>query len=323
MKTKLYQLDYIVNIEKFQKIQNDIAAATDMAIITIDYKGKPITKHSQCSDFCKAVRENPELSKQCEKCDSRGGLEAARNQEPYIYICHIGIVDFAIPIIVDDQYLGALMAGQVRLKDKNKNLELEHIVSKKYQVDLTNYPELNKKYDALHSMSLDKIKKVAQMMNHIISYIVEEAILKTSLNELNQSLSNDGVELDDDQQTSVDLKMLTENMVDKKSILLSPALKYIDEHFDKKLYVDDMAYLCNISPSYFSKIFKREMGCNFSTYINTIKVSKAKLLLETTDQPIINISLDLGYEDCGYFIKVFKKICGSTPASYRKEFQHK
>lgn len=320
MNNNLYQLDYIINLKKFQKIQDDIAAATDMAIIAIDYKGKPITKHSQCSDFCKAVRENPELNKQCEKCDSRGGLEAARNQEPYIYICHIGIVDFAIPIIVDDQYLGALMAGQVRLKNEKNNLELERIVSRKYQVDLNDYPDLKEKHNDLHAMTLDKIQKVAQMMNHIISYIVEDGILKTSLNELNQSLKVDQSIKTNQEKNSIDLKLITTDSYNRKSILLSPALKHIDAHYNTKLYVDDMAYLCNISPSYFSKIFKREMGCNFSTYINTIKVKKAKQLLETTDQPIINISLDLGYDDCGYFIKVFKKKYNVTPASYRKEF---
>lgn len=319
MNNKLYQLDYIINLEKFQKIQNDIAAATDMAIITIDYKGKPITMHSKCSEFCRAVRANPDLGKLCEKCDSRGGLEAARNQKPYIYMCHIGIVDFAIPIIVDDQYLGALMAGQVRLENQDNNLVLERIVSRKYQVDLEAYPDLKDRYDALYCMTLDKIEKVAQMMNHIISYIVEEAILKTSLNEVNQSLSTKQKGLGGEHQ-SIDLSMIAESSACHKSILLAPALKYIQANYNKKLYVDDMAYLCNISPSYFSKIFKREMMCNFSTYVNTIKLSKAKALLETTDQPIINISYELGYEDCGYFIKVFKKKYNETPASYRKKY---
>lgn len=321
MTIKLYQLDYIINLEKFQKIQNDIAAATDMAIITIDYKGKPMTQHSQCSDFCKEVRENPELNKLCEKCDSRGGLEAARNQSPYIYRCHLDLVDFAVPIIVDDQYLGALMAGQVKLKNEKNTLELERIVSQKYQVSLKDYPELLKKYEALHCMTLDKIKQVAQMMSHIISYIVEEAILKTSLNEQNQTLVTKDISDDFKIKTSINLNDLAESMNLRKSILLNPALKHMAAYYYKKLYIDDMAYLCNISPSYFSKIFKREMGCNFSTYVNALKISKAKELLEKTDQTVNHISLDLGYDDCGYFIKLFKKHYQVTPAIYRKKYR--
>ena len=99
----------IINIESFQKIQNDIAKATGVAIITTDYKGKPVTEHSSCTEFCKIIRSKDNLKELCEKCDSRGGLEAARSGRPYIYKCHRGLIDFAVPIIVEEQYLGSLM----------------------------------------------------------------------------------------------------------------------------------------------------------------------------------------------------------------------
>lgn len=50
-------------------------------------------------------------------------------------------------------------------------------------------------------------------------------------------------------------------------------------------------------------------------------MKKAKELLESSDISIKNLSIDLGFEDCGYFVKVFKKIVGVTPSSYR--LQHK
>ncbi|MBN2616696.1 MAG: PocR ligand-binding domain-containing protein [Spirochaetales bacterium] len=293
MNSNLNQLDYILNIDKFQKIQDDIAKATGMAVIAIDYTGKPITKHSYCSSFCTMVRLNPELRKLCEKCDSRGGLEAARDQGAYIYLCHFGIVDIAIPIVVDGQYLGAIMAGQV-LEEDSENSELERIVSKKYQLSLENYPELKNEYQKLNSMSIDKINAIANMINRLINYIVGEAQLKTTLYDSNPDLKNG-----------------------HKATLLKPALKYIDEHYKEKLYMDNMAYLCNISSGYFSKIFKIETGENFSNYVNIVKLNKAMEILETSDEPIANIALDLGFEDCGYFIKVFKKHVGDTPANYR------
>ncbi|MBI9013735.1 MAG: PocR ligand-binding domain-containing protein [Clostridiales bacterium] len=325
MDTNLHQLSYILNLEKFQKIQDDIAKATDMAIIAIDYKGNPITQHSRCSEFCEEVRKDKGLSRFCEKCDSRGGLEAARNQEAYIYVCHIGVVDFAIPIIVDGQYLGALMAGQVRLEDEQNQNKLERIVSKKYQIDLEEYPDLKALHNKLHIMSLDKIESVAQMMYHIINYIVEEAVLKTKLNETNQkltSLNEMSTKTIEKLQDPIEKLNQAIDQSSAKSILLKPALDYIDEHFHEKIYLDDMAYRCNISPSYFSRIFKRELGLTYSSYINKMKVSKAKELLEETNLPIINISLDLGYDDCGYFIKIFKKNYGITPANYRKTFNN-
>lgn len=338
LNTKLYQLDYIINVDKFQKIQNDIAKATGMAVIAIDYKGNPITAHSSCSEFCSAVRQDPELGPLCEKCDSRGGLEAARNLEPYIYLCHIGIVDFAIPIVVEGQYLGALMAGQIRLENTSNNQELERIVSKKYQYDLESNPHLKALYHQLEEVPLEKIEAVAHMMNHLINYIVGEAVLKTSLYEANLKLHEDTTVADqvstnplhdvhlyyEDTSKQLSEVNATQGVTKIKKIptssLLMPALIYIENHLDEKVYLDDMAYRCNISPSYFSKIFKRETGYNFSSYVVHKKLAWAKTLLETTTEPILNLSLNLGFDDCGYFIKLFKKEYGVTPAVYRNDF---
>jgi len=333
VKTNFYQLDYILNVDKFQKIQDDIAKATNIAIIAIDYKGNPITEHSGCSAFCSAVRSDPVLGKFCEKCDSRGGIEAARNQEAYIYKCHVGIVDIAVPIIVEDQYLGAIMAGQILLEKEENGQELESIVSKKYQLDIREHPELIPLYEQLHVMSLERIESVAHMIHHLVNYIVGEAVLKTSLYEANSKLHEES-KLDGNKQKLEKEKVhhyyeeekaqhydQEEQSIDEipSSSLLRPALVYISEHLDEKIYLEKMAYLCNISPSYFSKIFKRETGFNFSAYVIHTKLIFGRELLETTDQPILNISLNLGFDDCGYFIKLFRKAYNLTPAVYRKK----
>lgn len=344
-------LGYIINADSFQVIQDDIAEATEMAIITVDYKGTPVTKHSKCSDFCKMVRQYPEYREICEKCDSRGGLEAVRIQHPYIYVCHAGLVDVATPIMVDGQYLGAVMAGQVLIAEKDKE-KLEQIVNNKYSsMDLLRKKEVSEAYKLLPTMSLDKVKSISRMMFHISSYIVKEALLKISLNEMNEKfltlrrneelktepgkLSNillnhgnedevvKGTEHEDFYEGEWDEE--TEDIGEygqlyKGSIILRPALEYIKNNCSEHITLYKMASLCNISPSYFSKLFKREIKENFSNYVNKVRIKKAKELLQNSDTPVINISIDLGFEDCGYFIKVFKNIEGVTPAVYRKRF---
>lgn len=311
MDSKFYQLDYILNIDKFQKIQDDISKATEMAIIAVDFKGNPVTNHSRCQSFCELVRADDKLNDLCEKCDSRGGLEAARIQKPYVYMCHMGVVDVAIPITVDDQYLGALMMGQIKLENESNTSQLERIVSKKFLMENCDYPNIESLYATLPVMKLEKIHATAQMVFHMVNYMVEEAILKAKLNERNRQLNL---------QPVVKEQIIEKEVVHEvnKDLIIKPALDFMHAHCEKKIYLDDMAYKCNISSSYFSKLFKRDTGESFSTYLNKLKVEKAKEILDETDDPIINISLNLGYEDCGYFIKVFKKIVGTTPAQYRK-----
>lgn len=319
MENNFLHLDYIINVNNFQKIQDSIAEATEMAMLTVDYKGTPVTKHSRCSEFCKVVRSHPHYGQLCQKCDSRGGLEATRLQEPYIYICHMGVLDLAIPIIVDDQYIGAVMAGQVLLKDEIEKESLEKIVNSKYSdVDYGSKEELEELFKRLPVMTLDRVKAVSKMMFHMSNYIVEEALLKINLNDKAELLNHDtNLELSD-------VRIISQNkenkILYKNNIILRPALEYMQNNYSKTITLDEMASLCNISTSYFSKLFKKDIGDKFANYINKVRVKTAKELLETTDMSILNISLDLGFEDCGYFIKVFKKLEGATPAVYRNEY---
>ncbi|WP_027625700.1 response regulator transcription factor [Clostridium lundense] len=99
--------------------------------------------------------------------------------------------------------------------------------------------------------------------------------------------------------------------------ILEPALKYIEENYGEQILLEDVANISNLSLYYFSKLFKKEMGMNFTAYVTKYKIEKAKSMLKNTDIPIVNIASDLGYYECGYFTKVFKKIEGITPTEYR------
>ncbi len=337
MKKNILDLDYIINADNYRNIQDSIADATDMAIITVDYKGKPITHHSKCTNLCRFVRAHPELSHICEKCDSRGGLEAARLNQPYIYLCHMGIVDFAIPIAVDGQYLGAVMGGQVRVEDYSEMESLEKITSQKTDIlEYISKSEFEELYRSLPVMKLQKVRANAAMIYNICNYIVGEALLKINLSDRDIS---EVTGYDDYQHKTTpenpdnQSKNLTEKnerdlysehkqrelLNSRENIILKPALDYIEKYYTRNISLNSMASLCNISTSYFSKLFRRTIGDNFSNHINRIRINKARELLETTDIPITNIALDLGFEDSGYFIKVFKKFEGVTPSKYRND----
>lgn len=178
---KFISLKNIIDVKDFQKIQEDISKATGVAILTTDYKGKPFTKHSCCTEFCKIIRSDKNFTHLCEKCDSMGGLEAARRGKPYIYKCHMGLVDFAIPIIVEDQYLGLLMGGQILVEEENSNLE--NIVPIHHSIE---EHKLKSAYKNLTVMSLNKIQSIAEMLFHISNYIIGEALFKMSQEEIDE-----------------------------------------------------------------------------------------------------------------------------------------
>ena len=97
-------------------------------------------------------------------------------------------------------------------------------------------------------------------------------------------------------------------------------IDYIERNIKKGISLEDVANHVNISTYYLSKIFKKEMGVNFITYITDRKMELAKEMLVTTDVPVLNIALDLAYNEANYFSKAFKNKTGYTPSEYREKF---
>ncbi len=104
----------------------------------------------------------------------------------------------------------------------------------------------------------------------------------------------------------------------KHADAIQGAMQYVRENFQKKISLDDAAAHVNLSPSYLSKLFKKELDQNFNNYLNLVRVEKSKNYLVNTEVPLIDIAGMCGFEDQSYFSKVFKKFAGSSPGKFRE-----
>ena len=101
---------------------------------------------------------------------------------------------------------------------------------------------------------------------------------------------------------------------------LKKVLNYIELNIKNGITLDSAAEHINMSPSYFSKVFKKAMGTNFIVYVTDRRIEIAKDMLQNTDMPVINIACELSYNETNYFSKVFKKTVGLSPTEYRQRF---
>ena len=95
--------------------------------------------------------------------------------------------------------------------------------------------------------------------------------------------------------------------------------RYICNYYNKPISLDQMAKIAFMSPTYFSKKFKRVTGFGFNEYLNNVRIKMATNLLMETKMPITEIATFCGYQDSNYFGDVFKKIMGVSPNKYRKD----
>ena len=98
---------------------------------------------------------------------------------------------------------------------------------------------------------------------------------------------------------------------------LKTALKYIEENFDT-VTESEVAEHCHVSYNYFSFIFKKTMGKNFSEYITFLRLCEAEKLLLASDKSITEIATETGFSTSSYFISKFKAYKGITPRRFRE-----
>ena len=185
----LLKINDVIDVEVLQKIQDSFSDATGLAAVTVDYKGNPVTKYSNFSEFCNCVRKDSNNRDLCYQSDAHGGIESARSGKPAIYICHGGLVDVAVPIMVKGNYLGAIMAGQVKIpKDEMKKLPYgtSHELT-----DFTKHPEVLESYDKAWKTTLTQVKSAADLLYTIANYLVE----KQMIHIMQEELHNKNIEL--------------------------------------------------------------------------------------------------------------------------------
>lgn len=107
---------------------------------------------------------------------------------------------------------------------------------------------------------------------------------------------------------------------DKNELIISKALKFINEHYMENIYITDVANHVYLNEDYFGKLFKRNLNISFSDYITRVRIEKAIKLLETGKYKIYQIGEKVGYKSSNYFITAFKTYTGFTPKEYCQKF---
>lgn len=112
-------------------------------------------------------------------------------------------------------------------------------------------------------------------------------------------------------------------MIDKSAVgsndLIYNAVEYVAKNFRCEVSLEKMAIDLCVSKYVLSRMFARTFHCNFSRYVNGVRLNYAATLLESTQESITNICLDCGFESLRTFNRVFKERYKMTPREYRKK----
>ncbi|WP_370815193.1 helix-turn-helix domain-containing protein [Veillonella sp.] len=106
---------------------------------------------------------------------------------------------------------------------------------------------------------------------------------------------------------------------DIKPATFDKMISYIDEHYQQKIELEEIAKIGGYNVAYTSQFFKRQMGISFVEYVLRLRLRDATTRLTTTDEAIARIASSCGFADIKAFNVAFKKHFNLTPTEYRKQ----
>lgn len=109
--------------------------------------------------------------------------------------------------------------------------------------------------------------------------------------------------------------------IDAHHEAIDEVLLYTVEHLSEKLYLSDMAQHAQMSVTSFNVYFKKYAGKTFVEYVNYLRIEKAQTFLLETSLDISEIGDKVGIGDLSYFNRIFKRIVGVSPGSFRKLYR--
>jgi ligand-binding sensor protein len=119
------------------------------------------------------MREDPVYNDKCRQSDAHSGLEALRSGELCIHYCHGGLIDFAVPIVVDGEFLATFMCGQIKSDDF---CDIETRLIQRHDDIFIKRPDLRELYDAIITAPAWRIKATADLVKAIVNSIVEQYV---------------------------------------------------------------------------------------------------------------------------------------------------
>ena len=102
---------------------------------------------------------------------------------------------------------------------------------------------------------------------------------------------------------------------------ITEAKRYIQQHYQETLRLEDVSSAVGFNATYFSALFKKETGQNFMDYLTELRINKSKELLCVDSLSIQDVAEMVGYRDLKYFSRLFKKVTGVSPSDYKKLYK--
>lgn len=272
----------ITMYDELRVLATNFSLISNTTVAIYDTKHHLIASSPGCQPFCSMVRKIPCLDGACLNCDTLGLSKCSASNKPYLYHCHMGLVEISAPILYGETLLGYMLIGQ--FADDPSKKPIKESICQSSQKHFFPADELLAKAESLVVLDSEHISALTQLIEMCTNYI------------------------------------WLKNLIDLgKNTLAYEIRLYISRHLTEDLSIHSLCSKYNVSSTTLYQQFKNAFQKSVVEVIREERIKKAKQLLHDTNLPISEVGARIGILDANYFSRTFKSQTGVTPKKYRDQ----
>jgi AraC-like DNA-binding protein/ligand-binding sensor protein len=236
--------------------------------------------------FCALMAATNQSCAACLQLQRR--VEEEAKMEPKTLKCFAGLCDSAVPVRVGENLVAFLQTGQIflhRPSQKDFDKASREILRWGTQVDLKRMEEAYFQTRVVTKKQYDSILRLLTIFAQHLAALSNQLMV---------------------QKDTAEPPVITKARV------------FIDQHQEEDLTLTQVARAVNTSAFYFCKMFKKTTGMTFTDYLARVRVEKVRNLLLNPHKRVSEAAFEAGFQSLSQFNRVFRKIAGESPSTYRE-----
>jgi len=269
--------------EEFQKLATllkHLHICLGLKFALMDDQAKEVFTSSRQAEFCRLVKETPGGLERCLNCDKMALREMNATQKMKKYRCHCGLIEVAMPVVENGQILASILFGQF-LDDSSRERQWQRTSALISWAPDTQ--ALEESYARLQQVSSAQLASLIEIIHACISEVRLQGMLSIA------------------------------QMSDAHHLK-----HYILQRYASPISLNELCAEMHMGKSKLFDLCRKEFQKTPGQLILQARIEAAKELLEETQANLSEIGQAVGFPDVCYFCQRFKRVCGESPAQYRK-----
>ncbi len=264
---------------EIKKILKDFYAISGIRISLHDPEFNEIYSYpKEPSPFCKYMQGFPGVKQGCVACDQKAFNCVEKSGELFVYKCHLGLCEAAIPLYSFGMLSGYLMMGQFTESD---SLSIKNIINRT-NAYINNRTETEKLCRQITTIDRELIDPYIHIMTLLGEYLTS-----------------------------------TNRAFSYNSDLPEKIKEYLNRNYAKKITLGTLSKKFGYCDVTITKCFKNAFGVTIMKYLNEVRIKKAAELISKSSTSFKEVANSCGFSDQNYFSKTFTKYYGVSPSEFR------